>query len=94
MTQHEKRLVRRGQREVARAMALHSPGSTVHGDHTVWPGNMPPVAYIGLTVRHWVFEGLAYRSWGWVFPEGGAGIHCPSFRAEVSFQVESRNPEG
>lgn len=27
--------------------ALHTAGSTVPGDHTVWPGNVVPMAYKG-----------------------------------------------
>ena len=52
---------RGAQREVVRAMVLRSPGSTIHVDCTVWPGNMPLVAYTGLTWGHWVLRACTQK---------------------------------
>lgn len=48
MKQHDS-MRKAAQREVVRTMVLHSPGSTIHVDRTVWPGNVPLVSYTRLT---------------------------------------------
>ena len=43
----QKRQGRRGRREAAGAVLLHTPGNNIGVDPTAWRGNMAPVAYPG-----------------------------------------------
>lgn len=40
------------------------------------------------------FKGLHTEAGVWVFPEVGAGIHCPSFQSRGEFSGRKQEPRG